>query len=166
LAELLVKKIKGEIPLPYAAFISNNLTPEILTNLFLRNQLASNFLVARKPLPIHRDHNWTCSQMEHFHSRGFNPLKFGNNIGFSIWSDNIIGAYWGGVNIRDLSTHRLLNFINCGSNLIEKYERARETGVQMMGTPYTGFTIKLQTLCLDFTPELSFNPRRSQWPSQ
>jgi hypothetical protein len=137
--------LNGHIQKPYAVFVSDSLTEDLLKDLFIKNHTESGFLLYRKFCgKFFDDKHWTIREMEHFHSLGFNFLKYVGGEGFHIWSDNIIGSTWGGLEIQHLSSHRIISYIvKNGGDLYSKYIIAKSLNLEVEGNPFISFTLRL-----------------------
>lgn len=128
----------------YCVFVSNSLTEEILKSLFLDSKQESMFSFYKKHTLIRSDHIWTQSQRCRLDSLGLNFLKYIPGQGFFVWSDNIIGSIWDGLEIQYLSTHRLLSYIaNLEGDLYHKYITAKGMNLEVEGNPFISFTLKI-----------------------
>lgn len=152
----------SQVPKPYAVFVSDDLDLVELIHLAEDSQKNGSYQMARRPLRVYNDHEWSHREMEMLHSLKFNFLRNASGMGFQIWSDSVIGAQWRDPQrpliIENLSNLRILRFIDKGENLFSKYNRAVHclythliTG--LTGDPIRGFTFTMPSIRVPLTFE-------------
>lgn len=142
----------SRVPKPYAVFVSDELELPELTYLAEKTEGNGTFQMAMQTLQVYNDRIWSSEEMDKLQSLKLNYLKNFAGIGFQIWSDHILGSQWGvpenPIPIHQLSTHRILKFIDKGKNLAAKFHRATNCMHQrlipeLVGDPLTGFSIRI-----------------------